>query len=164
MNIEALVEALLEADDLQRADLIDRLKAEGYDFVDATKLGDYDLMLWKGHKERNGRPVEFYEVSLNHKGAAFDTEQAQMGKQPGASMDLLGRKQQMTGKLDQWLERAGTLYIGSFDPRKLSVYRRVIKKYMPHLRVSEPFKGFDDSVRPDYFTITGRQPQFQFGA
>ena len=159
MNVEALVHALLEADDLQRADLVARLKTEGYDFVDAAGLGDYEMMLWQGHKTRNGKPIEFYEVSLNHKGMGFETEQEQMGKQIGGSTELLGRKKQMTSKLDEWLRRAKLLYIGSFDPRKLNVYRRVIKRYMPHLYVSEPFKAFDDSVRPDYFTVKGRQQE-----
>jgi len=136
---------------------IARLKDEGYDFIDSTKLGDYDMSLWQGHKTRNGKPIAFYEVSLSHGGLKFDSEEAQVGKQPGASMDLLGRKRAMTSKFQDWLDRYHTVYVGSFDNRKLQVYRHIIKRYLPRLQVSEPFKGFDDSVRPDYFTVKGRQ-------
>ena len=149
---------LLEATDEEKQ----RLKAEGYDFVDSAKLGDYDMSLWHGQKTRDGRPVDFYEVSLSHGGLRFDTEQAQAGKQPGGSMDLLGRKRAMSGKFEEWLNKYDPVYIGSFDPRKLGVYRRIIKKYLPRLRVSEPFKGFDDSVRPDYFKVQGRQMALPF--
>ena len=149
---------LLEATDEEKQ----RLKAEGYDFVDSTKLGDYDMSLWRGQKTRNGQPVDFFEVSLSHGGLRFDSEEAQTGKQPGASMDLLGRKSAMTSKFEEWLNKYDTVYIGSFDPRKLQVYRRIIKKYLPRLRVSEPFKAFDDSVRPDYFKVQGRQMALPF--
>ena len=149
---------LLEATDEERQ----RLKAEGYDEVDSAKLGDYDMTLWHGQKTRNGNPVDFFEVSLSHSGLPFDTEQAQLGKQPGGSTDLLGRKRAMSSKFEEWLNKYDTVYIGSFDPRKLQVYRRIIKKYLPRLRVSEPFKAFDDSVRPDYFKVQGRQMALPF--
>lgn len=149
---------LLEATDEE----IKRLKDEGYDFIDSAKLGDYDMSLWQGHKTRNNQPVTFHEVSLSHSGLPFDSEAAQLGRQPGGSTSLLGRKRQMTGKFQDWLNRFDTVYIGSFDPRKLQIYRRIIKRYLPNFRVSEPFKGFDDSIRPDYFTVKGRQMNLAF--
>lgn len=149
---------LLEATEEEKQ----RLKAEGYEFVDSAKLGEYDMTLWHGQKTRNGQPVDFFEVSLSHAGMPFDTEQSQMGKQPGGSTDLLGRKSAMTSKFQEWLNRYDSVYIGSFDPRKLQVYRRIIKKYLPRLQVSEPFKAFDDSVRPDYFKVQGRQMTLPF--
>jgi len=149
---------LLEATAEER----ERLKAHGYSEVDSTQLGDYDMTLWHGQNTRNGRPVDFYEVSLSHGGLKFDSEEAQLGKQAGGSMDLLGRKSAMTSKFDEWLKRYDTVLIGSFDTRKLQTYRRIIKRYLPHLQVSEPFMGFDDSVRPDYFTVKGRQMSLPF--
>ena len=149
---------LLEATDEE----IKRLKAEGYDYVDSAKLGDYDMTLWHGNKTREGQPISFYEISLSHAGLRFDSEQAQVGKQPGGSMDLLGHKREMAGKLEDWLSRFDIMYIGSFDPRKLAIYRRIIKRYLPRLRVSEPFKAFDDSTHADYFTLKGRQMALPF--
>jgi len=144
---------LLEATE----DEIARLKEHGYTFIDSAKLGDYDMSLWQGQNTREGRPITFYEVSLSHGGLRFDSEEAQAGKQVGGSMGLVGRKREMVGKFEEWLNKYDTVYIGSYDPRKLQVYWHIIKKYLPRFRVSEPFKAFDDSVRPDYFAVKGRQ-------
>lgn len=149
---------LLEATDEEKQ----RLKAEGYEYVDSAKLGDYDMSLWRGEKTRDGKPVEFYEVSLSHGGLRFDSEEDQLGRQPGGSTELLGRKQQLGHKFSEWLARYDTIYIGSFDPRKLKVYQRIIKRYLPQFQVSEPFKAFDDSVRPDYFKVHGHQMALSF--
>ena len=159
---ERLIEALLETTGEKRDELIAMLKDEGYDFVDTAKLGDYEMVLWRGTKTRGGQPIRFYEISLSHKGLDFATEKSQVGRQPGGSTDLLGRKKEMGSKLEDWLNHYGIIYIGSHNPRKLRIYRMVLKKYLPHLQISEPFKAFDDSEHPDYFTVGGRQKQLSF--
>lgn len=152
MSAAALAEALLEWGEEERQQLVDKLRGEGYDLVDELDTGEYTLALWKGTKEQNGQPVRFYEMSLNLKGYDFTDEQAQ--QQRTSTHGFAPPRRQMLQRVAKWLQGLGTLYVGSFDDRKLRFYHSMFKRNFPNLRISEPFAAFDDSVKSDYFTVS----------
>jgi len=149
----AIAEALLEWTDDQRQRLVTQLRDEGYSLIDELDTGEYTLALWKGNKERGGQPVEFYEMSLNFKDMDFAGAEAQAGSRVG-SITGLGVRHQMLQRVAKWVNTLGTVYVGSFDDRKLKFYLNMFRRYFSGYRISQPSAAFDDSVKPDYFTVS----------
>lgn len=144
MNAGALVFCLLDAEG--------DYTPEGYRLLDAAQAGDYELKLWQGTKHVDGKPVDFNEVSLNAVGRSFDPE-SQTKKFKG-SIYALGHRAELLRIVANWLNRFGELYVGSHDPKKLGFYYRIFKKYLPRLKVTEPYPPFDESEgEPDYFHV-----------
>jgi hypothetical protein len=97
--------------------------------------------------------VTFNEVSLNAVGRRFDPE-SQAKKFPGSIL-ALGHRSELLQVVANWLSRFGELYVGSHNLKKLGFYHRVFKRYLPRLKVSEPFAPFDESKGvSDYFHIS----------
>jgi hypothetical protein len=146
MNAGALVYCLLDDEGVQTP--------EGYKLLDSAQVGDYELMLWEGNGHVKGEPVKFNEVSLNAKGRKFDAA-SQAQKYPG-SVHALGHRYELLHIVADWISRFGDLYIGSYQPDKLSVYYRMFKRYLPRLNISEPYAAFDEcDGKPEYFHVTG---------
>lgn len=145
MNAGALVYCLLDAEG-------DYTPA-GYNLIEKTRVGDYELGLWQGLAHRNGSPFKFNEISLNAVGRSFDPA-LQHIKYPG-STSALGRRGDLLRVVAGWIHRFGDLYIGSAVPSKLAFYHKLFKHYLPQLSISEPFPAFDESEGvPDYFFVT----------
>ena len=153
LSAMAIAEALLEWSDEQRQKLITQLQGEGYKLVDELDTGEYTLALWKGSKERDGQPVQFYEMSLNFKDFEFTDAASQAGHR-GGSIAGVGVRRQMLQRVAKWINSIGTVYVGSFDDRKLKFYLNMFQRYFNGYRISQPFVAFDDSVKPDYFTVS----------
>lgn len=149
LSAAALAHGLLEWTEQERANIVNKLRGEGYELVDELDTGEYTLALWHGTKEKDHQPVRFYEMSLNMKGYDFTDEHAQSARPPAGHPP----RNQMLQRVGQWLERVGTLYVGSFDDRKLRFYYGMFKRYFPGVKVSAPFPAFDDSVKADYFMV-----------
>lgn len=145
MNAGALVFCLLDAEG--------EWTPEGYQLLDAAKVGDYQLKLWRGNAHVNGEPVQFNEVSLNAAGRSFDPE-SQNQKFTG-SIHALGKRGELLYTVAKWINKFGDLYIGSYVPKKLSVYHRLFKHYLPSLKVSDPYAPFDECEgTPEYFHVS----------
>lgn len=145
MNAGALVFCLLDAEG--------EWTPEGYRLLDSTQVGDYQLKLWRGIGHVNGEQVEFNEVSLNAAGRRFDPE-SQKQKFAG-SIHALGKRGELLYTVANWIKKFGDLYIGSYVPRKLSVYNKLFKHYLPSLNVSDPYAPFDECQgEPEYFHVT----------
>ena len=145
MNAGALVFCLLDAEG--------DYDPEGYRLLDSAQAGDYQLKLWQGTGHVDGKPVTFNEVSLNAVGRSFDPE-SQAKKFPG-STQALGHRAELLQVVANWLSRFGELYVGSHNLKKLGFYHRVFKRYLPRLKVSEPYAPFDESKGvSDYFHIS----------
>jgi hypothetical protein len=146
MNSGALVYCLLDADG--------EYTPEGYELLDTAHVGDYELKLWRGTGHINGAPLQFNEVSLNAAGRSFDpASQKQHG---GGSIHGLGRRGELLRTVAHWINKFGDLYIGSHVPSKLSVYHKLFKRYLPQLRVGDPYAAFDECEGvAEYFHVSG---------
>ena len=145
MNAGALVYCLLDADGEYTPD--------GYRLLDTAVVGDYELRLWQGTGHVRGEPVKFNEVSLNAKGRSFDPD-SQAKKYPG-STHALGNRWELLSTVSKWIRKFGDLYIGSYEPKKLAVYYRLFKRYLPRLQISAPHAPFDECQgEPEYFHVT----------
>lgn len=146
MNAGALVFCLLDAEG--------DYTPEGYELLDTSHAGDYELKLWRGNGHVQGQPVKFNEVSLNAVGRKFDPD-SQHQKFPG-STQALGHRFELLHTIAKWIRKYGDLYIGSYVPSKLTVYHRLFKRYLPRLQVSDPYAAFDECEgKPEYFHVTG---------
>jgi hypothetical protein len=124
----------------------------GYRAVDTARAGEYELKLWAGSKHVRGEPVKFNEVSLNRSGLSFEPSQ-QKEKFPG-SIYALGQRQSLFTIVSAWLAQHGTLFVGSHNPAKLSLYYRLFRHYLPQLSITEPYAAFDESEgEADYFRV-----------
>jgi hypothetical protein len=145
MNAGALVYCLLDAEG--------GYTPAGYNLIEKTRVGDYELGLWQGLGHRNKLPIKFNEISLNVVGRSFEPAKQHI-KYPG-STSALGRRGDLLRVVADWIRRFGDLYIGSEVPKKLAFYHKLFKHYLPQLRISEPFPAFDESEGvPDYFFVT----------
>ena len=144
MNAGALVFCLLDADAAYTP--------QGYSLLSSTTAGDYELKLWKGRGHVGGRSVTFAEMSLNRAGLSFDPE-SQRQKFTG-SIHALGQRHDLLHTVAKWLQEYGPIYVGSHNAQKLGFYHRILRRYLPRLKISEPFPAFDESEGvPDYFCI-----------
>lgn len=142
MNAKAIVFRLLED-----------YAPEGYHLVDTAEAGNYELKLWQGLAHVDGKPVKFNEVSLNAKGLDFDPE-SQHKKHTGSTY-ALGHRREMLSIINNWIQRRGALYIGSYVPAKLKIYHKLFKRYLPRFCVSDMYAPFDECEgKPEYFYVT----------
>jgi len=149
MNAGALVYCLLDDDG--------NSTPEGYELLDAAQAGDYELKLWRGMAHVEGKPVKFNEISLNAVGRKFD-QASQATKYPG-SIHALGHRFELLHIVARWIKKFGDLYIGSYEPGKLSVYHRLFRRYLTRLQVTEPYAPFDEcDGKPEYFHVSGDSP------
>ena len=147
MNSTQLADYLLEAEEAWRP--------EGYRLLASTVAGEYELMLWECERHVEGISRKIAELSLNRKGLNFDPG-SQTRKFPGSTM-ALGRRKDLLSTVAAWVKEAGTLYVGSHNPQKLSLYHRLLKHYLTPFAVSDPYPAFDESEGvADYFTVTAQ--------
>ena len=132
--------------------LLEDYVPDGYTLLDTAQAGDYTLKLWEGESHVNGEPVSFREISLNATGRDFD--QASQAKKFTGSIHALGHRQDMLRIVANWINKFGELYVGSYEPSKLSLYHRLLKRHLPQLTISEPYAPFDECEgKPEYFKI-----------
>ena len=147
MNAGALVYCILDAEGAYTP--------EGYELLDSAVAGDYELKLWRGQQHVNGQPVKFHEVSLNAKGRDFDPA-SQATKFKG-STSALGHRTEVAQIVANWIRRYGEFYIGSYEPRKVKLYHRMVKHALKGFDISEPYAAFDECEgKPEYFKVTAR--------
>lgn len=147
MNAGALVYCILDAEGAYTP--------EGYELLDSAVAGDYELKLWRGQQHVNGQPVKFHEVSLNAKGRSFDPA-SQATKFKG-STSALGHRTEVAQIVANWIRRYGEFYIGSYEPRKVKLYHRMVKHALKGFDISEPYAVFDECEgKPEYFKVTAR--------
>ncbi len=146
MKAGALVYCLLDAEG--------EYTPEGYELLDTAHVGDYELKLWRGIGHIKGEPLKFNEVSLNAVGRSFDPDSQK--QHFSGSIHGLGKRGELLHTVAYWIRKFGDLYIGSHVPSKLSVYHRLFKRYLPQLRVGDPYAAFDEcDGAPEYFHVTG---------
>jgi hypothetical protein len=142
MKADVIAFKLLEADG--------EYVPEGYELLDTVDVGDYTLKLWQGEGHVRGVAVKFYEISLNAHGRSFAPEE--QNKKFATTMAMPARS--VMRVVGEWIKRYGGLYIGSYSPRKLATYHHMFKRYLPQLKVSDPFAPFDECEgKPEYFTV-----------
>lgn len=145
MNAGALVFCLLDAEA--------EYTPEGYELLSTAHVGDYELRLWRGEAHVKGEPIQFNEVSLNAVGQKFDPD-SQKQKFKG-SIHGLGKRGELLYTVAGWIKKFGDLYIGSYVPKKLSIYHRLFKHYLPQFDVSKPYAPFDECEGvSEYFHVT----------
>lgn len=140
--------------------LEDDYTPEGYNLLDTAVVGDYVLKLWEGIGHTNGEPFKFNEVSLNASGRSFDKE-SQETKYKGGT-HALGHRMDFLKVIAGWLARFGTLYIGSYNPDKLSIYYKLFRRYLKGFTISEPYPAWDECEgKPEYFKVEGTRDMIE---
>lgn len=103
----------------------------GSKLVDHFVVGDYDLALWHVEETDEG-PV--YVVSINN--AQFNpvdpNEQQQKHPESAGTPPL----RKIAEKLKAWVQKYGSVIVGSVVPERNDQYRRILQKLMPEFTIS----------------------------
>lgn len=87
--------------------------------ADSFESAGYTLSLWLYPDER------IYEVNINYRGLDFTDPEVQRRRQ---SVTGYMPTHHIAGKLREWFQRCGHLAMGSHDPRKVALYKRLFAR------------------------------------
>lgn len=144
---KALVLETLE-EDLR---LIQRM---GYTKVDVAEAGIYKLILLHG---RGARGEDLYMVLLSSYNNSVIAKDAQNYKNPTYSIkDIVMAKRALTPIFRNWIQRYGTLHIGSFNRENIETYRKLVE-FLKSFTVGEITREQDATGSVGYdFTVSAQ--------
>lgn len=106
----------------------------GLDVVEEETVGEYEIVLVEDINRTGIYQETNYSVGFQRKGRDFISPSDQMSKQAPDELSLNHLKQtipleQMIPILKSWVEQYGKIAIGSYNPRKTKIYKKIFDRY-----------------------------------
>lgn len=118
----ALTARLMEWTDEEAEKFLGYYRQHGATLADSVGAAGYTLSLWYYQDER------IYEVNIDYKGLDFTDPAVQRQRQ---SVTGYIPMHQLARKLREWLNQYGHLVMGSHNPRKVDLYKRLFARQLP---------------------------------
>lgn len=112
----------------------------GYSLIDHVVLGDFDITLWKVGEEQAQSKDFPPVVAINN--SQYDPSDPNVQDSDNLLVSLAIPRRDVTIRLKQWIEKHGSLIVGSVVPSRNPRYLTLFKKLLPGYKI-EPYYGKD---------------------